>query len=437
MKIVMLGTGYVGLVTGACFSEFGYDVICVDKDKEKINNLENGILPIYEPGLEMLVNKNYKNGKLKFSNSIEKSISDADAIFIAVGTPERRGDGHADLTYVHAVAKEIAPILKKYCVLITKSTVPVGTSLEIKNIIKKHNRNASFDVVSNPEFLREGSAIEDFMRPNRVIIGCENEKSKKIMENIYQPLNLIQTPILFTDLKSAELIKYASNAFLAMKISFINQMADLCESLNTDIHFISRGMGLDKRIGDKFLHPGPGYGGSCFPKDTIALSKIALDNNVDLSIINNVISYNKNRKKSLIKKINNILGNDIKDMSFAVLGLSFKPGTDDMRESPSLDLIPSLVENANEIKVYDPISMNEASKYIKDVYFANNIEDCIENVDVTIILTEWSEFRTLSAHYLSKFMKGNVVIDFRNALNPENFINKNVTLHQIGRGPFN
>ena len=437
MKIVMLGTGYVGLVSGACFSEFGYQVICVDNDKEKINNLENGILPIYEPGLEALVTKNFKNGKLKFSNSIESSLSKADAIFIAVGTPERRGEGHADLTYVYSVAKEIAPFLKDYCIVITKSTVPVGTSLEIKNIIKKYNENANFDVVSNPEFLREGSAIEDFMRPNRVIVGVENAKSKKIMENIYQPLYLIQTPILFTDLKSAELIKYASNAFLAMKISFINQMADLCESLNTDIHFISRGIGLDKRIGDKFLHPGPGYGGSCFPKDTIALSKIASDNNVNLSIINDVINYNKKRKKSLITKLNNILGNEMKEMSFGVLGLSFKPGTDDMRESPSLDLVPSLVENVKKVKVFDPIAMNEAAKYIKDVYFSNNIEDCIKNVDVIILLTEWSEFRTLSADYLSSFMRGNVVIDFRNALNPENFINKNITLYQVGRGPFN
>ena len=437
MKILMLGTGYVGLVTGACFSELGYEVICVDKDNEKINNLENGILPIYEPGLDILVNKNYKNGKLKFSNSIENLISDADAIFIAVGTPERRGDGHADLSYVYSAAKEIAPLLNKYCVIITKSTVPVGTSSELKNIIKKYNRDANFDVVSNPEFLREGSAIEDFMRPNRVIVGVENEKSKKIMEKIYQPLYLIQTPILFTDLKSAELIKYASNAFLALKISFINQMADLCEGLNTDVHSISRGIGLDKRIGDKFLHPGPGYGGSCFPKDTIALSKIASDIDIDLSIINNVISYNAERKKSLIKKLNNIFGNKIKDMSVAVLGLSFKPGTDDMRESPSLDLVPSLVKNVKGVKVFDPVAMDEASKYIKNVHFANNIEDCVMNVDLTIILTEWIEFRTLSADYLSKFMRGNVVVDFRNALNPENFRNKKFTLHQVGRGPFN
>ncbi len=437
MKIIMLGTGYVGLVSGACFSEFGYDVICVDKDETKINNLKDGILPIYESGLDVLVKKNYRNGKLKFSSSIKSSISDADAIFIAVGTPERRGDGHADLTYVYSAAEEISPLLNKYCVIITKSTVPVGTSLQIKKIIRKHNKNANFDVVSNPEFLREGSAIEDFMRPNRVIVGLENEKSKKIMKNIYQPLYLIQTPILFTDLKSAELIKYASNAFLAMKISFINQMADLCESLNADVHSISRGIGLDKRIGDKFLHPGPGYGGSCFPKDTIALSKIASDNHVDLSIVDNIINYNKNRKKSLFSKLRNILGNEIKVMRVAVLGLSFKPGTDDMRESPSLDLVPSLVENVKEVKVFDPIAMNEASKYIKNVHFANNVEDCIRNVDLVIILTEWSEFRTLSADYLSKFMKGNIVFDFRNALNPENFRNKNIILHQVGRGPFN
>ncbi len=437
MKIIMLGTGYVGLVSGACFSEFGYDVICVDNDEEKIKNLINGILPIYEPGLDALVNKNYSNGKLKFTSSIENSISEADAIFIAVGTPERRGDGHADLSYVYSAAKEIAPRLNKYCVIITKSTVPVGTSLEIKKIIKKHNRYANFDVVSNPEFLREGSAIEDFMRPNRVIVGFENEKSKKIMENIYQPLYLIQTPILFTDLKSAELIKYASNAFLAMKISYINQMADLCEALNTDIHFISRGIGLDKRIGDKFLHPGPGYGGSCFPKDTIALSKIASDHNINLSIIDNVISYNADRKKSLIYKLNDIIGNEMKEISVAVLGLSFKPGTDDMRESPSLDLVPSLVENVKEVKVFDPIAMVEASKYIQNVHFANNLEECIMNVDLTIILTEWTEFRTLSADYLSKFMKGNVVFDFRNALNPENFRNKKFILYQVGRGPFN
>ena len=436
MKIVMLGAGYVGLVSGTCFSEFGYNVICVDKNNKKIKNLENGVLPIYEPGLDALVKKNVNNGKLKFSNSLKDAISNADAVFIAVGTPERRGDGHADLTYVYSAAEEIAPLLKKYCIVITKSTVPVGTSLKIKKIIKSKNKNANFDVVSNPEFLREGSAIEDFMRPNRVVVGLENVKSKSIMKNIYQPLYLIQTPILFTDLKSAELIKYASNAFLALKISFINQMADLCESLNTDVHDISRGIGLDKRIGDKFLHPGPGYGGSCFPKDTIALSKIAADNNVDLTIINNVIEYNKNRKKSLIYKIKNIVGSKLKDMEVSVLGLSFKPGTDDMRESPSLDLIPSLVKNVKKVKAFDPISMKEASKLINNVEFSDSVEDCIKNVDLIILLTEWSEFRTITAEYLLKAMRGKTVIDFRNALNPDNFKNKKITLYQVGRGPY-
>jgi len=436
MKIIILGAGYVGLVSGACFSEFGYDVICIDKDISKIKNLENGILPIYEPGLDTLINKNRKSGKLKFSNFLKESISEADAIFLAVGTPERRGSGHADLSYVYSAAKEIAPLLNKYCLVVTKSTVPVGTSLEIKKIIKASNKNANFDVVSNPEFLREGSAIEDFMRPNRVIVGFESEKSKMIMKNIYQPLYLIQTPILFTDLSSAELIKYASNAFLAVKISFINQMADLCESLGTDVHHISRGIGLDKRIGDKFLHPGPGYGGSCFPKDTIALSKIASDNNVELTIVDNVINYNRTRKKSLINKLKKIVGKSLKKMNVGILGLSFKQGTDDMRESPSLDLIPNLVKIVKEVKVYDPVAMKEASKYIKNVNYSKSLEQCIINTDLIILLTEWSEFRTLSADYLSKMMSGNIVVDFRNALNPENFKNKKITLHQIGRGPF-
>ncbi len=437
MKITLLGAGYVGLVTAACFSEFGYEVTCIDKDATKIKNLENGILPIYEPGLDTLVDKNIKSGKLKFSTCLKESISEADAIFLAVGTPERRGDGHADLSYVFSAAKEIAPLLNKYCLVVTKSTIPVGTSLEIKKIIKTYNKKANFDVVSNPEFLREGSAIEDFMRPNRVIVGFESEKSKIIMQNIYQPLYLIQTPILFTDLNSAELIKYASNAFLAVKISFINQMADLCESLGTDVHHISRGIGLDKRIGSKFLHPGPGYGGSCFPKDTIALSKIATDNNVELTIVDNVIAYNRTRKKSLINKLKSIVGKSLKEMNVGILGLSFKPGTDDMRESPSLDLVPNLVKIVKEVKVYDPVAMKEASKYIKNVNYAKSVEQCIINTDLIILLTEWSEFRTLSADYLSKMMNGNTVVDFRNALNPENFKNKKITLHQIGRGPFN
>ena len=436
MNIVMLGAGYVGLVSGACFSEFGFNVTCVDKNKNKVDNLKKGVLPIYEPGLDDLVNKNYKKGNLNFSTNLNETISDADAIFIAVGTPERRGDGHADLSFVYSAAKEIAPLLKKYVLIITKSTVPVGTSFEIKNIIKENNKNVDFDVVSNPEFLREGSAIEDFMRPNRVVVGLESEKSKEIMKKIYQPLFLIQTPILFTDLKSAELIKYSSNAFLALKISFINQIADLCESLRTDIHSISKGMGLDKRIGDKFLHPGPGYGGSCFPKDTVALSKIASDNNVEISLIDKVIDYNTQRKKSLISRVKKIAGPNLNNMSVSVLGLSFKPGTDDMRESPAIDLIPPLIKEVKKVNVFDPVAMEEASRMFKNVNFCTSVDNCLKNTDLLIILTEWSEFRTISSDYLSQLMNGNIVIDFRNALSPSNFKNNNFVLHQIGRGPF-
>ena len=310
MKIVMLGTGYVGLVSGACFSDFGFDVTCLDKDKLKIKNLKNGVMPIFEPGLEDLVKKNFLSGRLKFSTDQRAHVKNADAVFIAVGTPTRRGDGHADLTYVYDAAKEIASYLNGYTVIVTKSTVPVGTSQKIKEIIKK-NTNAEFDVVSNPEFLREGSAIEDFMRPNRVVVGHENKKSKTVLASIYKPLFLFETPILYTDLKSAELIKYASNAFLAVKISFINQMADLCEQLDTDINDIAKGMGLDKRIGNKFLHPGPGYGGSCFPKDTLALVETSKQNDVNLSIVETVVRYNRDRKKSLARKIINLMGGDV------------------------------------------------------------------------------------------------------------------------------
>ncbi len=432
MKIVMLGTGYVGLVSGACFSDFGFDVTCLDKDKLKIKNLKNGVMPIFEPGLEDLVKKNFLSGRLKFSTDQRAHVKNADAVFIAVGTPTRRGDGHADLTYVYDAAKEIASYLNGYTVIVTKSTVPVGTSQKIKEIIKK-NTNAEFDVVSNPEFLREGSAIEDFMRPNRVVVGHENKKSKTVLASIYKPLFLFETPILYTDLKSAELIKYASNAFLAVKISFINQMADLCEQLDTDINDIAKGMGLDKRIGNKFLHPGPGYGGSCFPKDTLALVQTSKQNDVNLSIVETVVRYNRDRKKSLARKIINLMGGDVTNKKISVLGLSFKPGTDDMRESPSLDLIPELLKKKAKITAFDPVAKNEAKKFLKKIKYAESIHECIKGSDCVVLLTEWSEFRSLSPEFLSGLMEGKYIFDFRNVLDPNVFKKSKFKLYQIGR----
>ena len=434
MNITMVGTGYVGLVSGTCFSEFGFNVCCVDKDPEKISNLNKDIVPIYEPGLENLIKKNKSAGRLTFSNDIDGNIKKSDIVFIAVGTPSRRGDGHADLSYVYQAAEQIGKKIDGYTVVVTKSTVPVGTGLEVKNIIKKVNPNADFDVISNPEFLREGNAIQDFMRPDRVVVGFESEKAKKIIASLYKPLFLIETPILFTDLKTAELIKYSANAFLALKISYINQMADLCEKIGADVHDVAKGIGLDKRIGNKFLHPGPGYGGSCFPKDTIALVKTANQNNSNISIIDTVVKYNTKRKSEMANKILKKLGNDLTNKKVSILGLSFKPETDDMRDSPSLDIIPILQKNGIIISAYDPVAMNEAKKLLKNTEFSNDLETCLQNSDALVILTEWNQFRGLLPDYLSKYMKGNILIDLRNALDPENFINSNFNLVQIGRG---
>ena len=433
MNITMVGTGYVGLVSGTCFSEFGFNVCCVDKDPEKISNLNKDIVPIYEPGLENLIKKNKSAGRLTFSNDIDGNIRKSDIVFIAVGTPSRRGDGHADLSYVYQAAEQIGKKIDGYTVVVTKSTVPVGTGLEVKNIIKKVNPNANFDVISNPEFLREGNAIQDFMRPDRVVVGFESEKAKKIIASLYKPLFLIETPILFTDLKTAELIKYSANAFLAVKISYINQMADLCEKIGADVHDVAKGIGLDKRIGNKFLHPGPGYGGSCFPKDTIALVKTANQNNTDISIVDTVVKYNAKRKSEMADKILKELGEDLKNKKVSILGLSFKPETDDMRDSPSLDIIPILQENGITVSAYDPVAMNEAKELLKNIEFPNDLETCLQNSDALVILTEWNEFRGLLPDYLSRYMKGNIVIDLRNALDPENYINSNFNLVQIGR----
>ena len=432
MKITILGSGYVGLVSGTCFSEFGFEVCCVDKDSNKINNLKNNIIPIYEPGLENLVKKNSAANRLSFSNNINKNIKEADVVFVAVGTPARRGDGHADLSYVYEAAEQIAKNLSGYTLVVTKSTVPVGTGDEVKNIIKQTNPEANFDIVSNPEFLREGNAIEDFMRPDRVIVGYETKKAKAIIATIYKPLYLIETPIIFTDLKTAELIKYSANAFLAVKISYINQMADLCEKVGADIRDVARGIGLDKRIGSKFLHPGPGYGGSCFPKDTLALIETSKRNNTNISIVETVVKYNQQRKYDMAKKIITILKSDYENKKVSILGLSFKPETDDMRDSPCLDIIPRLQEKGIKISAFDPVAMDEAKKIFKDIEFAKNMDSCLKDSDALVILTEWNEFRSLSPSQLNG-MKGNLLIDMRNALNPNSFKRSKFDLIQIGR----
>ena len=433
MNVTILGTGYVGLVSGTCFSEFGFEVCCVDKDIDKISNLNLGIMPIYEPGLKNIVNKNRDAGRLKFSNDINNYIKNADIIFIAVGTPARRGDGHADLKYIYEAAEQIAKNLHEYTVIVTKSTVPIGTGDEVKKLIKKINPSADFDMVSNPEFLREGNAIDDFMRPDRVVVGVESERAKEVMSTIYKPLFLIETPIVYTDLKTAELIKYSANAFLAVKISFINQIADLCEKVGADVHDISRGMGLDKRIGSKFLHPGPGYGGSCFPKDTLALVQTAKTHNIDLSIVKTTISYNQKRKSKMADKIIENLGNNLSSQKVAILGLAFKPGTDDMRDSPALEIIPRLLKEGITISAFDPEAMNEAKLLLSGIQFSDTIEDCLQGADALVILTEWNEFRGLTVSKLKGLLKGKILIDLRNALNRENFEDSDFTLVQIGR----
>ena len=433
MKITMLGTGYVGLVSGTCLSEFGFKVCCVDKDNDKINKLKNNIIPIYEPGLEDLLKKNSSANRLSFSNNINKNIKEADVVFIAVGTPARRGDGHADLSYVYEAAEQIAKNLEGYTVVVTKSTVPVGTGKKVKSIIKKSNPKANFDIVSNPEFLREGNAIEDFMRPDRVIVGCETEKAKEIISTIYKPLYLIETPILFTNLETAELIKYSANAFLAVKISFINQMADLCEKVGADVHDVARGIGLDKRIGSKFLHPGPGYGGSCFPKDTLALVETSRLNKTNISIVETVVKYNQQRKYDMADKIIGILKNNHENKKVSILGLAFKPETDDMRDSPCLDIIPRLQEKGIKISVFDPVAMDQAKKLLKNIEFAKDLESCLTDTDALVILTEWNEFRSLSPNQLIGIMRGNKLIDLRNALNPNIFNGSQFDLIQIGR----
>ena len=434
MKITVIGTGYVGLVSGTCFSEFGFDVTCVDKDADKIARLSQGEIPIYEPGLDELVRRNVEAGRLHFSCDLAAHVPSADVIFIAVGTPTRRGDGHADLSYVFAAAEEVAENLSGYSVVVTKSTVPVGTGRRVEAAISTKNPAADFDVASNPEFLREGSAITDFMRPDRVVVGTTEPRAIEVMRQLYRPLYLIETPILFAKLETAELIKYAANAFLAVKISFINQIADLCEEVGANVHEVAKGMGLDKRIGAKFLHAGPGYGGSCFPKDTLALVKTAEIHNVDLPMVEGVVRYNDARKMAMADRIKNALGGDVGGKKIAILGLAFKPETDDMRDSPALSILPQLVADGAQITAYDPAAMTEAGPLLPAaVSYVSNAQETLADADCVVVITEWNEFRALSPEMFANEMSGRVIVDLRNLYDGQQMREAGFTYHSIGR----
>jgi UDPglucose 6-dehydrogenase len=433
MKIVVLGAGYVGLVSAACFAEFGVRVTCVDQSEEKIAALLRGEIPIFEPGLDDLVERNVKNGNLTFSTSMIPAITSADAVFIAVGTPTRHGDGHADLSYVFAAAKEIAQNLSRYTVIVTKSTVPVGTGREIAKLVRETNPKAEFDVCSNPEFLREGSAIGDFMRPDRVIIGCEGERAAEVMKGLYRPLYLIETPMVIAGLETAELIKYASNAFLATKITFINEIADLCEKVGADVQTVAKGMGLDGRIGRKFLHAGPGYGGSCFPKDTLALAKTAQDKGTPMRLVEATIDINDKRKKNMAERIVAACGGNVKGKTVAILGVTFKPNTDDMRDSVSLDVIPALQKAGAAVCAYDPEGYKEASKLLNNVLWCKNPYEAMQGADAVAILTEWNEFRALDLEMMKALLKTPILIDFRNIYKPEDMRAAGFAYTSIGR----
>jgi len=432
-RIVMVGSGYVGLVSGACFADFGHDVICVDKDAGKIAQLESGVMPIFEPGLAALVAKNVKGGRLSFSTDLKAAIPGAEAIFIAVGTPSRRGDGHADLSYVYAAAAEIAEALTAYAVIVTKSTVPVGTGDEVARIIKELRPKAEFSVVSNPEFLREGAAINDFKRPDRIVIGADDDQARDLMREIYRPLYLNQAPLLFTDRRTSELIKYAGNAFLAMKITFINEMADLCEAVGADVQQVARGIGLDNRIGTKFLHSGPGYGGSCFPKDTLALIKTAQDHGTPTRIIETVASVNDQRKRAMARRVINAMGGEVRGKRVAILGLTFKPNTDDMRDAPSLSIIQGLQDHGAQIVAFDPEGMEQARQVLTNVEYAPSPEECIKGADALVIVTEWEEFRGLDMRRIRDLLRAPIVIDLRNIYAPDEVRKHGLKYFSIGR----
>ena len=414
MRVTMIGSGYVGLVSGACFADFGHDVTCVDKDQTKIDALKQGKIPIYEPGLEALVENNVRAGRLTFTTELEAGVTGADAVFIAVGTPSRRGDGHADLSYVHAAAEEIAKNLEGFTVIVNKSTVPVGTGDEVARIIKEANPNAEFAVVSNPEFLREGAAIDDFKRPDRIVIGGDDARGLEVMREIYRPLYLNKSPIVEMSRRSAELTKYAGNAFLATKISFINEIADLCEKVGGDVQDVARGIGLDNRIGPKFLNAGPGYGGSCFPKDTLALLKTSQDYDAPQRIVEAVVSVNDNRKRAMGRKIIQALDGDVRGKTVALLGLTFKPNTDDMRDSPAIAIVQTLQDAGANVKVYDPQGEEQARLVIQNVEYCASPYEAVEGADALSIVTEWDEFRALDLRRVLTMLKQPVLVDLRN-----------------------
>ncbi len=434
MRVTMIGTGYVGLVSGACFSDFGHVVTCIDKDAAKIETLRQGGIPIYEPGLDRLVARNVEAGRLHFETDAREAIRGSDVVFIAVGTPSRRGDGHADLTYVYAAAEEIASMVEGFTVIVTKSTVPVGTGDEVEAVIRRANPDADIAVVSNPEFLREGAAIEDFKRPDRVVIGLEDDRARAPMKELYRPLYLNETPVVFTQRRTSELIKYAANAFLATKITFINEMADLCEAVGADVQQVAKGIGLDKRIGGKFLNAGPGYGGSCFPKDTLALSKTAHDAGTPVEIVDAVIAANAARKQAMAGRIVDALGGDAQGRTVAVLGLAFKPNTDDMRDAPSLDIVPGLIAAGARVRVYDPEAMNEARKLLTGpVDWCADAYEAIEGADAVAIVTEWDQFRALDLARVKSLVNTPLVVDLRNVYDAETMAAHGFAYACIGR----
>ena len=434
MRIVMIGSGYVGLVSGVCFADFGHQVTCVDKDASKVEALEAGRIPIYEPGLDDLVAKNVREGRLAFTTDLAGPVGEADAVFIAVGTPSRRGDGHADLSYVHAAAREIAAAVRGFTVVVDKSTVPVGTGDEVDRIIREANPEADVAVASNPEFLREGAAISDFKRPDRIVIGTDDERAKVVMTEVYRPLFLNSSPLIFTERRTAELIKYAANAFLAMKITFINEIADLCEKVGADVQQVARGIGSDGRIGSKFLHAGPGYGGSCFPKDTLALVKTAQDHGAPIRLIETTVAVNDQRKRAMARKIVAAAGGDVRGKTIAVLGLTFKPNTDDMREAPSLSIIQALQDAGAVVRAFDPEGMKAAQPLLPNVEFCANVYDAAQGASALAIVTEWDQFRALDFARLKSVMAVAVLVDLRNIYRADEVVRQGFAYSSVGRG---